>query len=80
MTAGVPETIIIKHDDHHAEYVGRTAATLPKEEWNSLVALINQANFWEMPVTIKELIPNDGATWTFEGKKDKDKSRFKQGN
>ncbi len=41
--------------------------SLTAEEWQSFEALINQASYWKIPSTIEEPIPNDGATWTFEG-------------
>lgn len=40
---------------------------LTAEEWQSLETSIYQASYWQMPSSIEESIPNDGATWTFEG-------------
>jgi hypothetical protein len=40
---------------------------LKKEEWDSLAGPVNRTGFWQMPETIRELVPNDGATWTLEG-------------
>jgi hypothetical protein len=41
--------------------------SLSAEEWQSFKNLIYRASYWEMPSTVEESIPNDGATWTFEG-------------
>ena len=43
--------------------------SLTAEEWYSFANLINQSCFWNAPSNIKELIPEDGASWTFEGLK-----------
>lgn len=41
--------------------------SLSAEEWQSFGSLINQASFWKIPSAIEEPMPQDGATWTFEG-------------
>lgn len=41
--------------------------SLTGEEWQGFESLINQASYWKIPSAIEEPIPNDGATWTFEG-------------
>ncbi len=41
--------------------------SLSAEEWQSFKNLIYRASYREMTSTIEEPIPNDGATWTFEG-------------
>ncbi len=43
--------------------------SLTAEEWHNFVSLVNQSCFWNIPSNIKEPIPVDGASWTFEGVK-----------
>ena len=46
---------------------GETIRPLTAEEWSSFVSLLQQESFWSMPSEIKEPLPNDGASWMFEG-------------
>lgn len=46
---------------------------LSAEEWRSFKSLVDQSWFLRLHSTVEEPIPNDGATWTFEGFSD---SRF----
>jgi hypothetical protein len=40
---------------------------LSESEWQEFMSVINQASYWELPSTVNELPPNDGATWIVEG-------------
>ncbi len=46
---------------------GEMILSLTAEEWSNFINLINQELFWNMPSKIKEPLPNDGASWMFEG-------------
>ena len=43
------------------------ARTLTVAEWRDLVTLLNRNSFWNLPSTIDETLPNDGAAWLVDG-------------
>jgi len=43
------------------------ARALTVAEWRELVTLLNRNSFWNLPSTIDEVLPNDGAAWLFDG-------------
>lgn len=49
------------------ELANEETRSLTAEEWRSLTAAVDQTGFLRLPSTVEEPIPNDGATWTFEG-------------
>ena len=44
--------------------------SLTVEEWQSFKSLIAETAFWTSPSSIKESVPNDGASWRFEALRD----------
>ena len=48
------------------------ARTLTVAEWRDLVALLNRNSFWNLPSTIDEVLPNDGAAWLVDGVRGKE--------
>ena len=43
------------------------ARTLTVAEWRDLVTLLNRNSFWNLPSTVDEVLPNDGAAWLVDG-------------
>jgi len=36
-------------------------------EWRDFTNLLNRSSYWEVPSTIDEIVPNDGAAWLVDG-------------
>jgi hypothetical protein len=36
-------------------------------EWRDFTDLLNRSSYWELPSTINEIVPNDGAVWLVDG-------------
>lgn len=45
--------------------------TLTKFEWRDFTDLLNRKSYWELPSTVDEMSPNDGAVWLIEGLRSK---------
>ena len=43
------------------------ARALTVAEWRDLLTLLNHDSFWNLPSTIDEVMPNDGAAWLVDG-------------
>jgi hypothetical protein len=43
------------------------ARALTAFEWRDFVNLLNRNSFWNLPSTIDEVLPNDGAAWLVDG-------------
>jgi len=43
------------------------ARALTVAEWRDLLTLLNRNSFWNLPSTIDEVLPNDGAAWLVDG-------------
>ena len=47
------------------------ARALTNFEWRDFTDLVNRTNYWELPETTDEVIPEDGAVWLIDGLKSK---------
>jgi hypothetical protein len=47
------------------------ARPLTAFEWRDLTDLLNRSSFWQLPSTINENLPEDGAVWLVDGLKSK---------
>jgi hypothetical protein len=47
-----------------------SSRTLTQIEWQDFTDLLNSASFWEIPSTVNEASPNDGAVWLLDGLRD----------
>jgi hypothetical protein len=43
------------------------ARPLTKFEWRDFADLLNRASYWELPSTVDEILPEDGAAWLVDG-------------
>jgi hypothetical protein len=44
---------------------------LSEDEWREFMNVVSRASYWELPSTVNEDIPNDGAVWIVEGIKNR---------
>lgn len=54
------------------------ARALTVAEWRDLLMLLNRNSFWNLPSTIDEVLPNDGAAWLVDGFRAKEYHRVRR--
>jgi hypothetical protein len=53
------------HLDGHPEETN--ARPLTDFEWRDFTSLLDRASYWQLPSTVDEVLPEDGATWIVDG-------------
>ena len=54
------------------------ARTVTAFEWRDFTNLVDRADFWELPESTEEVIPQDGAMWIIDGVKSREYHRVRR--